>query len=303
MLEKLGIVTNIWTDRLNAGDRFEDLVKTFAENGFRYMELRDSDDFRTCEFGGFLSDIEAAMEQYTDKAWKAICEHKDHLASQDTLYRAQDRSLFCRIADFASLTRGISFTYAIPHPWMIAPDETAKDDRRIVHAIKLAYLLCPAGARLRFVDPNFKGPVVESETVSNLKRYRELLGGFPVLLCVENAHLPATLTLDLANRGGVRLAYDEANIYDTEGGVLNPPADFWHAVNAETLASVHIKQKTAEGVTARIGNGYVDFKTVLKHLKEGGFNGDLLFENAPSDAPLEDALRSREYVSELYGAL
>jgi sugar phosphate isomerase/epimerase len=303
MLEKLGIVTNIWANRLNAGDRFEDLVKTFDENGFRYMELRDSDEFRTCEFGGFITEIEAAMARYTDAQWKAICEHKEYLPSRGDIYREQDRSLCSRIADFASLTKGISFTYAIPHPWMILPDEIAKDDERIVQAIKLAYLLGPADARLRFVDPTFKGPVNESETISNLKRYCTVSVGFPVRLCVENAHLPATLTLDLAVRGGVGLAYDEANIYDTEGGVLNPPADFWHAVKTETLAGVHIKQKTSDGVSSWIGDGYVDFKTILKHLKDGGFNGDLLLENAPSDAPLADALRSREYIEEVYGAL
>jgi len=303
MLEKLGIVTNIWTDRLNAGDRFEDLVNTFGENGFRYMELRDSDEFRTCEFGGFLTEIEAAMERYTDLQWKTICEHKDKLPSRGDLYLVEDRSLFRRIADFASLTRQISFSYAIPHPWMIAPVDIAKDNRRIVLAIKLAYLFCPAKARLRFVDPIFKGPVVESETVSNLKRYRTLLNGLPVQLCVENAHLPATLTLDYSIKGGVGLAYDEANIYDTQGRELNSPAQFWHAVKAAALASVHIKQKTAAGVSSRIGDGYVDFTSILQHLKDGGFSGDLLFENAPSDTPLADAVQSRKYIEELYGAL
>ena len=51
MIDRLGVVTNIWTDRLAAGDRFEDLVAEFYQNGFRYMELRDSDEFRAFPFG------------------------------------------------------------------------------------------------------------------------------------------------------------------------------------------------------------------------------------------------------------
>ncbi len=300
MLEKLGIVTNIWTRRLEAGDRFEDLVGSFSHKGFMHMELRDSDDFRSHDFGQFLHDIEAAMDRYTDKEWKTICDHKDQLASRESLYRAQDRTLFCRVAEFGSLTRGIRLSYAIPHPWMIAPDQIEPDNRRIIQAKKLAYLFCPAEARLRLVDPDFKGPAVESETIANLKRYDGLLGDFPVRLCVENAHLAAPLTLDLAVKGGVGLAYDEANIYDTTGGTLNLPEDFWKALPSETLISVHIKQKSADGISSRIGDGYVDFITILTHLKDGGYSGDLLFENAPSDQPLQDALRSREYIAELY---
>ena len=76
MFEKIGIVTNIWTNRLKAGDRFEDLVVTFHESGFKYMELRDSDEFRTNEFGQFLQTIETAMAGYTDTQWKAICDSR-----------------------------------------------------------------------------------------------------------------------------------------------------------------------------------------------------------------------------------
>jgi sugar phosphate isomerase/epimerase len=296
MFEKLGIVTNIWTKRLEAGDRFEDLVEIFYKNGFRYMELRDSDEFRNNEFGQFLQAIETAMEGYTDAQWKAICDGRDRLKTSADRYDAKDRELFHRVADFAALTKDIVFTYAIPHAWMTAPDAIAADDRRVIRAKKLAYLLCPTDARLRFVDPEFDGPVAEAETIANLKRYKDLLHDFPMVLCVENALLPATLTLNLAVKGGVLLAYDEANIYAEDGEPLNPPAQFWDAVSIETLACVHIKQKTADGVSPVIGDGYVDFKNILNHLKAAGYTGDLLFENAPSNRSLEDTLRSRDYL-------
>ncbi len=303
MFEKIGIVTNIWTKRLEAGDRFEDLVGIFCENGFKHMELRDSDEFRVNEFGQFLQAVETAMAGYTDAQWKAICDGRDRLKTSDGRYDAKDRKLFHRVADFADLTKDIVFTYAIPHAWMTTPDAIAADDRRVIRAKKLAYLLCPTDARLRFVDPEFDGPVAEAETIANLKRYNDLLHDFPMVLCVENALLPATLTLDLALKGGVLLAYDEANTYAGDGDPLNPPAQFWDAVSIETLACVHIKQKTADGITTEIRGGYVDFKTILKRLKDGGYTGDLLFENAPSDRPLEDANRSREYISGLYESL
>ena len=97
----------------------------------------------------------------------------------------------------------------------------------------------------------------------------------------------------------MKLAYDEANTYGIDGIPVNPPEAFWDAVKIDSLASVHIKQKTAEGITPEICDGYVDFKAILGRLKTGGYDSDLLLENAPTDRPLEDAVKSREYLSKL----
>lgn len=293
MLSKLGVVTNIWAKRLEAGDRFEDLVKQFRDAGFMHFEIRDGDYLRQSAFGDLLRDIETAMDRYSDFRWKTFC---DGIREGKPSPGPAEDAFFRRMAEFTVKTAGVVFSYAVAHPWMVPPASEDTDSRTIARAKKLAYLLCPSAARLRLVDPDFSGPVDTEATVANLERYRSLTPEFPVTLCVENAQLPATRTLEIAIQGGWGLAYDEANTYRIDGSPLNPPDAFWGMVTAEQLTSVHIKQKTAEGITPQIGAGYVDFGNVLRHLITNGYTGDLLLENAPSNQPLEDARRSREYL-------
>ena len=294
MFDKLGIVTNIWAHRIEAGDRFEDLVALFRKNGFQHMELRDGDYLRQSEFGEFLGKIEAAMAHYTDDQWKTICDTLANNQPYGDLLGPEDQSLFARIGEFNEKTTDIVFSYAMAHPWHVPPENAEADNHRIVQAKKLAYFLYPDQARLRLVDPEFGGEVDTASTVANLKRYQELLPNYLLTLAVENAQKSATITLDLAVKGDVKLAYDEANTFRTDGDALNPPDAFWNAVGMDVLTSVHIKQKTAEGISAQIGNGYVDFEAILNRLKTGGYTGDLLLENAPTDDPLQNAIKSRE---------
>ena len=62
LFEKLGIVTNIWTKRMEGGDRFEDLARQFGDQGFKDMEVREGDYLRNSEFGSLIGEIEASME-------------------------------------------------------------------------------------------------------------------------------------------------------------------------------------------------------------------------------------------------
>ena len=41
MFEKLGIVTNIWTEEIKNGVRFASLMADFGANGFMDMEVRE----------------------------------------------------------------------------------------------------------------------------------------------------------------------------------------------------------------------------------------------------------------------
>jgi sugar phosphate isomerase/epimerase len=296
ILEKLGVVCNIWAKRLETGDRFEELVKDFLQNGYKHIEIRDDVYLRSTATGRFFEEIEAAMERYSDAQWKAICDNRNQLPSSEHLYDGRDRTLFQRIASFAADTAGAIFSYAIAHPWEVTPDSVERDDLRIIKAKRLAYLFCPDSARLRLVDTVFEGPLDEETAVSNLKRHRSLVEIYPVTLCIENAHLPATTTFELAVQGDVAFCYDEANTYSPDGSVLNPPEEFWSDVEVSRLTSVHIKQKTGSGVLSTVEDGFVDFKKILDFLKQTDYAGDLLIENAPSNKPLEDAVKSREYL-------
>ena len=299
IFERLGIVTNIWTKRIDNGDRFEDLTRQFGDHGFKDMEVREGDYLRNSEFGGLVGEVEAAMERYTDAQWKAICDAIWE-EGQDPAVTAEDSSLFARVSAFVELARDLRLSYAMSHSWLAAPEDLEADTQQIIRAKKLAYLLCPVNARLRIVGLAPTGKKTDPQAaVANVKRYRSLLPNCPMVFAVENSRQPATFTLDLAVQGGALLTYDEANTYRSDGTTLNPPEEFWSAVRMVDLTSVHFKQITADGVLTQVGDGYVDFAAIGKRLETGSYKGDLLLENTPTDQPLEDAISSRVYLSSL----
>ena len=299
LFEKLGIVTNIWTKRMEGGDHFEDLARQFSDQGFKDMEMREGDYLRNSEFGSLIGEIEAAMRRYTDGQWKAICDAIWE-GSQDSAVTAEDSALFARVSAFVEQARDLTLSFAMSHSWLSAPDDLEADTQQIIQAKKLAYLLCPANARLRIVGLAPTGGKMDPQAaVANVERYRSLLPNCPMVFAVENSRQPATFTLDLAVQGGALLTYDEANTYRDDGTTVNSPEEFWGAVKMEDLTSVHFKQKTADGVLAQVSDGYVDFAAIGKRLEAGDYKGDLLLENTPTDQPLEDAVSSRVYLSSL----
>lgn len=297
MFQQLGIVTNIWTKRLKRGDQFEDLIAQFSAHGFRHMEVRDGEYLRNSPFGHFIQEIERAMTRYTDAQWKEICDIQWRDGDGDKLIREEDQELFVRVRHFIGKIKYLVLSYAMTYPWLSPPVDMEEDNQRIIQAKKLAYLLCPHQARLRVVDLTSTGEYSPPLAIANLQRYRSLLPSYPVVFAIENSESqPATVTLDLAVQGGVKLTYDEANTYRLDGTPLNEPEAFWKAVSMETLTSVHFKQKTAEGVLARVGEGFVNFAAIAQRLHAQEYAGDLLLENKPTDQPLEDAIQSREYL-------
>ena len=296
MYEKLGIVTNIWAKRMESGDSFEDLALKFGESGFREMEVRDHNYLRNSKFGDMMREIEAAMDAYTDKGWKAICESLWRGASWSELIKAEHKSLFDKVSEFVGRMSGLTLSYAASHVWLAEPDNLDADNARIVEAKKFAYLLCPHSARFRIVDVETDGETDTRAAVANAKRYKSLLPSYPMVFALEHGRQSATWTLELARHGGCPLIYDQANTFRSDGTASNRPEDFWSTVTLDDLASVHIKQRTAEGFSTQITDGFVDFKSILKHLTRLGYKGDLLIENTATDQPLEDALVSREYL-------
>ena len=299
MWTRLGTITNTWSLRLEKGERFEALATAFGAQGFRDIEVRDGDYLRQAEFGELLQKISAAMDRYSDDEWKALCAARLQAQTGVPALRASDRALFGRMGEILAQTRELALTYAISHPWVSQPADIAADNRRIVHAMKLAFLLAPQGARLRLVDLEATGTSDPQPAVANLARYQGLLPGYPVVLAVENARQPASFTLQLARQGKTLLAYDEANSYRSDGTTTEAPSVFWSAVAMTDLTSVHFKQKTPDGVLPRVADGFVAFAPMVRRLQAQKFSGDLLLETAPSESPLEDALQSRAYLQKL----
>ena len=295
MFEKLGIVTNIWSEEIENGARFDELMVAFGANGFKDMEVREGDYLRNSEFGTLVERLESAMADYTDTEYKAIC---DAIWAQQPP-ETKHPTLFTEIAAFVEKASGLTLSYAMSHPWLSAPQDSETDTHQIAKAKKLAYILCPARPRLRLVDLDTEGDIDESAAIVNLKHYNTVLPDFPMIFAVENARQTATLTLTLAVVGGAKLTYDETNTYRADGTTLNSPDEFWGAVKMTDLTSVHFKQKTEEGVLSEVRDGFVDFRAIAERLKTQQYTGDLLLENTPTGHSLQDALRSREYLLSL----
>lgn len=292
MFEKLGIVTNIWSEEVENGARFDELMVEFGANGFKDMEVREGDYLRNSEFGKLIQQLESAMPEYTDAEYKAIC---DAVWAEQS-YETKHPTLFAELASFVQKASGLTLSYAMSHPWLSSAKDSETDTQQIVKAKKLAYFLCPARARLRLVDPDTEGDIDESAAIANLKHYNTLLPDFPMIFAVENARQTATLTLKLAVAGAAKLTYDETNTYRADGSTVNPPDEFWGAVKMTDLTSVHFKQRTEDGVLTEVCDGFVDFRAIAERLKTQGYTGDLLLENTPTAHSLQDALRSREYL-------
>ena len=295
MFEKLGIVTNIWSEEVKNGARFDELMVEFGANGFKDMEVREGDYLRNSEFGEIIQQVESAMPAYTDAEYKAICD----AVWTEQPYETRHTTLFAEVAAFVQKASGLTLSYAMSHPWLSSPQDSEADTQQIIRAKKLAYLLCPARPRLRLVDPDTEGEIDESAAIANVKHYNALLPDFPMIFAVENARQTATLTLKLAIAGGVKLTYDETNTYRADGTTVNAPDEFWSAVKMADLTSVHFKQKTEEGVLSEVTDGYVDFQAIAERLKTQDYTGDLLLENTPTAHSLQDALLSREYLLSL----
>ena len=295
MFEKLGIVTNIWSEEVENGARFDELMVEFGANGFKDMEVREGDYLRTSEFGELIEHLETAMPEYTDTEYKTICDAVWTKHSHETKHPTR----FAEIAAFVQKASGLTLSYAMSHPWLSSPKDSEVDTQQIIQAKKLAYFLCPARPRLRLVDLDTEGDIDEPAAIANLKRYNALLPNFPMIFAVENARQTATLTLKLAVAGGAKLTYDETNTYRADGATVNSPAEFWGAVKMADLTSVHFKQKTEDGVLSEVCDGFVDFRAIAERLKTRHYTGDLLLENTPTAHSLQDALRSREYLLSL----
>ena len=299
MFDKLGIVTNIWSEEMNNGARFDDLMVEFGENGFRDMEVREGDYLRNSEFGNLIERLEDVIPDYTDIEFKVIC---DTLWLNNTTSDVFDTKatrhieLFKEVVDFVNKADGLTLSYAMSHPWLSNLDDYEADTQQIVVAKKLAYLLCPSRARLRLVDLDTEGEIDENVAIANLKRYVSLLPDYPMIFAIENARQSAVLTLDLAVRGNAKLTYDETNTYHIDGTTVNHPESFWDKVKKDDLTSVHFKQKNETGVLSNVGEGYVDFKSIKQRLVSMNYTGDLLLENAPTQYSLKDAIESREYL-------
>ena len=297
MFDKLGVVTNIWAERMAQGDSFVDLATQFGVHGFAYFEVRDGEYLRQSAFGKLVGQIEMAAKAYEPEQWQQICRAIWNQADGNPPIKQQHGDLFQQVETFISQISSLQLSYAISHSWLSPPVDLDADNAEIQTAKQLAYLLCPHAPRLRLVDPTSPLEIKTDVARSNIDRYYHLSPH--TTFAVENAIQPATEILDLIQGTGTVLTYDEANVYQPDGSVKDDLAAFWQQVEMADLTSVHFKQKTEAGVLTEVTDGWVDFSAILQRLHQDGYTGDLLLENTPSDDPLTDAVNSRDYLKRL----
>ena len=295
MFDKLGIVTNCLARRLAHRDRFEELIGTFVQNRFMHIEIRDGDYLRNSDFGEVIEGLETALQRYSDREWQGLCvDIHDGKCHQLPGLQTRDQVSINYIDRLLKQNPGMVLSYAMAHPWTRPPENRTVDDKCIIQAKKIAYLLSPAKARLRLVDMNVKTPLDKNAAVFNLQRYQALAPECPLSLAVENSALPAHEILKLAEQGNVHLAYDEANVFNPDGTPMGSPERFWERVTAHRLISVHLKQKNHHGVLASLGEGFVDLPMLVNRLSKLPHKGDWLLEYQATDQPIQDAIHSRE---------
>ncbi|KAJ9446360.1 hypothetical protein DIPPA_54342 [Diplonema papillatum] len=310
MLRRLGYVSNILAARMQTGEPMERLFKQFSDKGFKEVEIRDGEYLRSSAFGNFLGQLEELSRTYSTAEWRelALLVHTDADPFLNTLLGEQQRDYLAAAKQYAQLVRleGLTVTYAVAYPWLERsqndPNSANRDREWVATCKKIAFMLNPAGARLRFVDPDYDGEVDTDRATEILKDLRANCNGLPVLLAVENAKIPATTTFDLCSHAGVKLTYDAANTYATSGQALNTDDEIWAKLqsNIDVVTSVHFKQMTAAGILpSLVEPGFVDLWRMLTELRSLSFSGDLLLENAPSDDPLKEAIASREHLISL----
>ena len=122
-----------------------------------------------------------------------------------------------------------------------------------------------------------------AELGSALRRAAARASDAGVTLALENEHECNVATADearaalaAADSPGLRLIWDPGN------AAMLDPASFSGLGGLETIddrvAHVHLKDVSASGEWARVGNGIVDFAALLRHLAGVGYDGYLSFE-------------------------
>jgi len=302
MRERFGVVTNCWAAVLDSGARFEGLVNQFCASGFNQIEIRDGEYLRRSSFGALLDGLERVTWNYDFDLWCEICDRIHRGIPLGKAVKQEDTGIIDAAGKFIRKTGEAFFSYAFTFPWLEKSSDISADKRRISMAFRLAILLNPRQPRVRFVSIT-RGDGIDTDiAVSNLKRFKTLKPAGPAILTFENFWYSPLLFLELAAAAGLPLSYDEANNYLPDGTELCGPEEFWKSVRPEGLASIHLKQRNGEGVLTRLGAGFVDLPAMLSRMEYVGYGGDLLFELAPTEEPLADALHGKEYVLQFLGS-
>jgi len=274
--DRLGLVSNCWKVQLDAGASLIELVDQAANEGFRFIELR-----------------QRCLGDYED--------------SKSRLPLAR------RLKELAEQFSEIAFDLAVELPVFSETIDPSLETIDIM--LQSAKALSSHGhpAHLRIVDPGSKNvPCMRSadenagsrfcmqdvvESLSNLKT-RIPTG----IVSVEHSFQPWTgfrTLLKVANSSGsnVQLCYDPCNLWLAGDG--DKANEITASLPVDWLSMVHLKQRVGNSVSPRLEPGEVDLPRQLNLLNDARYTGPFLFETAPSEDVWKCLRDSRVYLASI----
>lgn len=274
--DRLGLVSNCWKVQLDAGASLIELVDQAANEGFRFVELR-----QRCL--GNCEDLESRLP------------------------------LPHRLKELAERFSEITFNLAVELPVFSETIDTSLET--VDTMLRSAKALSAHGhpAHLRIVDPDSKNvPCMRSadentgsrfclqdvvDSLSNLKT-RIPTG----IVSVEHSFQPWTgfrTLLEVANSScsNVRLCYDPCNLWLAGDG--EEANEITASLPVDWLSMVHLKQRVGNSVSPRLEPGEMNLARQLNLLNDARYTGPFLFETTPS-ADVWKCLRdSRVYLASI----
>lgn len=272
---RLGLVSNCWRVQLDAGVRLTELVEQAANEGFRFLELRQGclgdceDSASRLPFPQMLQELAERFPEITfdlavelpvfSESIDASSAAVDTMLQSANALSAHGHPAHLRIVDLVSKT---------------VPSTRSANDYR---------------SRFSLQD------VVDS--LSNLKT--ELPTG---IVSVEHSFQPWTefqTMFEVANSSGinVQLCYDPCNLWLAGDG--EAASEITASLPVDWLSMVHLKQRVGSSVSPRMEQGEVNWPRQLNLLNDARYTGPLLFETTPSEDAWECLRDSRDYLASI----
>jgi sugar phosphate isomerase/epimerase len=280
----LGLVSNCWKIQLGAGVSLCSLVGRAIEEGFRFVELRQ----------GCLGECE---------------DSETRLPDADSL------------KELAQNFPEVTFDLAVELPYFFEPTEDASPAVSTMLAGARALALNDRPAHLRIVDlvsksvPNERSASDERTSEFSLEdvveSLRNLSSELPAgIVSVEHSYQPWTgfrklfeVTRSLNNLpdASPQLCYDPCNLWLTGDG--ENANEITESLPVDWLSMVHLKQRVAGSISARLEPGDVDWAQQMASLRFAGYAGPYLFETAPSKDVWQCLTDSRQYLADIVRGL
>jgi len=273
---RLGLVSNCWKVQLDAGVRLTELVEQAANEGFRFVELRQ----------GCLGDCEDSASRLPfPHMLKELAERFPEI----TFDLAVELPVFSESIETASATLET----------MLQSAKALSAHGHPAH-IRIVDLVSKTVPGTRPDDDSAGSRFCLQDAVDSLSKLKtELPTG---IVSVEHSFQPWTAfqtLFEVANSSGtnVQLCYDPCNLWLADDG--DEADEITARLPVDWLSMVHLKQRVDSSVSCRLEQGKVNWPRQLSLLNNARYTGPFLFETTPSEDVWECLRDSRDYLASI----